>query len=126
MKIKQEDLNEFLDVCGLKSLKLSNTDYKNLKELYEVLQPFAEITDLAQGDNYVTLSMVIPSVYLLLDHLKNYSMQLQSNSHMKKFINELESMLKERFQGTFYIKFLIYDYNVNTYYKRNHPFDRKD
>ena len=41
----------------------------SLEELVEILQAFSEVTELMQGDNYVTVSCVVPSVVALLKYM---------------------------------------------------------
>ena len=53
---------------GFENLVLTNTEYNNLTSLAQILEKFEEITEITEGDKYSTVSMVIPSVYLLREH----------------------------------------------------------
>ncbi|XP_060774009.1 uncharacterized protein LOC132884202 [Neoarius graeffei] len=69
-----------------------------MKELCDVLQPFAEATDLTQGEKIVTVSSVLPCVLSLNHHLEKLRPQARFLGSM---IHSLQSSLKERFRGIF-------------------------
>jgi len=59
-------LTSVLQETNHPNLVLNVKERASLEELVEVLQPFAEVTELTQGDTYVTISCVVPSVVALL------------------------------------------------------------
>ncbi len=100
LKIKQSDLESYLAECGLSYLKLSVSDYRIMTELFEILEPFVEITDLAQGDSYVTISMVIPAVYELINHVDSFISKSSSlQASVRPFLTALKNDLQTRFEG---------------------------
>ena len=63
-----------------------------MKELCDVLQSFAEATDLTQGEKIVAVSSVLPCVN---HHLEKLKQQVGS------MIHSLQCSLKKRFRGIF-------------------------
>lgn len=47
-----------------------------LKDLCTLLEPFSEATGLTEGDHQATISMVVPTVLDLRNHLKNLEVQM--------------------------------------------------
>lgn len=59
------------DVCEeLEWDSLSYTDWALLKNIVDLLEPFASLTQLVSGDKYVTFSSVVPSLENLKLHLE--------------------------------------------------------
>jgi len=97
-------------VASLDPVKLStvlqDTDHANLilnvkeraslGELVDILQPFAEVTELMQGDKYVTISCVVPSVVALLKYLAGLSSRARFHGTMVKTLIE---SIQRRFSG---------------------------
>ncbi|KAL7373446.1 hypothetical protein ABVT39_006953 [Epinephelus coioides] len=79
-------------------LVFSVREWNMMKELCDVLQPFAEATDLTQGENIVTVSSVLPSVLSLNHHLEKLKQQVRFLGSM---IHSLQCSLKKRFLGIF-------------------------
>jgi len=48
------------------NLILNVKERGSLEELVDILQPFAEVTELTQGDEYITISCVVPSIVAVL------------------------------------------------------------
>ena len=65
------------------------SDWKLLKEMHELLFPFAQMTTLTSGETYVTLSKVIPCVLLMKSTLKKHVDNRSSLSNVAK------NMIKE-------------------------------
>lgn len=65
-------LNEILTDTNHQNLILAAKDMSQLKELVNILNPFAEATDLTQGENVVTLSCVVPIILSLRAKLEDY------------------------------------------------------
>lgn len=98
LKIKNEDLTRILTEINCSSLILNKNEYKILNELCELLEPFEYITNLAEGEKYVTISMVIPSVFELINHLRSFQKKNISNS-ISPLATKLLEELKQRFNG---------------------------
>ena len=49
---------------------LATSDWKHLENLHSLLKPFAQYTSLVSGEEYTTLSSIIPVVIELLLHLE--------------------------------------------------------
>ena len=64
-------LNELLRKENHTALILTNKETQQLRELTDILQPFAEATDLSQGDTYVTISYVVPLLMALQHKLQS-------------------------------------------------------
>ena len=62
-----------------------------MKEMIQILDPFEEATDLTQGDQYVLISLVIPSVVGLQKHL--YQVSSRYLSHL---VSNLATALENR------------------------------
>ncbi|CAG8817786.1 7056_t:CDS:1, partial [Cetraspora pellucida] len=57
------------DAKTLESLILNDTDLLGIKELVNLLKPFAHATKFMSGNNYPTLSMMLPTICKLQEHL---------------------------------------------------------
>jgi len=95
--IEKASLDSILTEQGFEKYVLSSAEYNILVSLADILDPFEEITELTEGDKYSTISMVIPSVYLLKEHLKTF----KSDKNLKSFIKKLDEELNRRFFGIF-------------------------
>jgi hypothetical protein len=51
---------------------LKNTDWIIVKDLVELLEKFAKVSEIISGEYYPTLSILFPCVEILKTHLKNY------------------------------------------------------
>jgi hypothetical protein len=51
------------------SLIVTQKELQQLREFVEILSPFAEATDIAQGSTYVTISCVTPILLSLVQGL---------------------------------------------------------
>jgi hypothetical protein len=80
---------------GFENLVLTNTEYNNLTSLAQILEKFEEITEITEDDKYSTVSMVIPSIYLLKEHLKSF----QDDKNLKNLVKKLNQELENRFAG---------------------------
>lgn len=76
------------------NLVLSKKELKQLNELVDILYPFAEATDLCQGDRNVTISCVVPVVLSLNRMLHE---KTQSTQNFSELIKKLHAGLHERF-----------------------------
>jgi hypothetical protein len=58
---------------------LKNTDWIIVKDLVELLEKFAKVSEIISGEYYPTLSILFPCVEILKTHLKN-SLRYQKSS----------------------------------------------
>ncbi len=80
---------------GFENPVLTNTEYNNLTSLAQILEKFEEITEITEDDKYSTVSMVIPSIYLLKEQLKSF----QDDKNLKNLVKKLNQELENRFAG---------------------------
>jgi hypothetical protein len=91
-------LSEVLNKASQSNLVLSNKEYQILQELVQILEPFAEATDVTQGDKSITISCVVPVIVSLDRILSDYSMTIKFLAPM---VRELHNSLFQRFRGLF-------------------------
>lgn len=87
-------LAELLRATEHKNLVFTPREIAMLIELVNILPPFAEATDLLQGDEYPTIGCVVPSVVGLYKCLQTFS---TTASYHTALVNALEASLCERF-----------------------------
>ncbi|RNA38879.1 zinc finger BED domain-containing 4-like, partial [Brachionus plicatilis] len=97
-KIKLSDLNEALELVDERNLRLSQSESSRLNDIIQILEPFEFVTNEIQGENYSTLSLAVPSIFQLLQHLNNFK---PINESLKSFITELKEQLSDRFKNIF-------------------------
>lgn len=98
LSFSHQELSSVVQDTGHNELVFSIREWNLMKELCDVLQPFAEATDLTQGEKIVTVSSVLPCVLSLNHHLEKLRPQARFLGSM---IHSLQSSLKERFRGIF-------------------------
>ena len=96
--IDQAKLGELLQQTSHKHLVLTSKEDSIVQELVDVLHPFAEATDLTQGDQVVTLSAVVPTVLCLRRFLLDIQRSVRCHGAT---VNELLHQLHERFYYLF-------------------------
>ena len=69
----KKTINDITNAIGDDSLSFNNTDFNVLEEIVNILEPFAEITTTCQSETAATISMVVPSIVHIIDHLKQTS-----------------------------------------------------
>ena len=77
---------------------LLKKELNQLQEFIHILQPFAETTDLTQGDTVVTISCVVPAVLSLA---RSFRTATAEGSNLTAFVNNLTQGLYDRFGGIF-------------------------
>lgn len=87
-------LTSVLQQTHHENLVISPKELSHLRDVIEVLRPFAEATDLCQGDTVVTISCVIPTVLSL-------SKILESKQFTGSLAKTLLQSLHSRFSGMF-------------------------
>jgi hypothetical protein len=80
------------------NLVLSTKDLSQLQELVSILAPFAEATDLTQGQNVVTISCVVP---ILLSLTKMLEAPPQRATVFTSLVKSLLQGLHDRFHDVF-------------------------
>ncbi|RMZ98488.1 hypothetical protein BpHYR1_036801, partial [Brachionus plicatilis] len=51
---------------------LNQSESSRLNDIIQILEPFEFVTNEIQGENYSTLSLAVPSIFQLLQHLNNF------------------------------------------------------
>lgn len=64
----RKPINDVYEELGWNAL--SHTDWTLLKQIVDLLEPFASYTQLVSGDKYVTFSSVVPCIEELKLHLE--------------------------------------------------------
>ncbi|XP_078021628.1 zinc finger BED domain-containing protein 4-like [Epinephelus lanceolatus] len=99
LSFSHQELCNVAQVTGHNELVFSVREWNMMKELCDVLQPFAEATDLTQGEKIVTVSSVLPCVLSLNHHLEKLKKQVRFLGSM---IQSLQCSLTKRFRGIFF------------------------
>lgn len=98
LKFDHLKLCTVLEKSGHKDISFTGREWNMLKELVEVLKPFAEATDLTQGEKVVTISTVVPCVLSLNHHLDKMKRRVQ---FLQGLVKSLQASLTRRFLGIF-------------------------
>jgi len=94
------DYKDLTEVCeDHKEALPTDREWSIMKELAEILSPFAQATDLLQGDKVVTISAVVPSILSLNHHLQRLASA--RDKYLMSMIKALQQSLKQRFSGVF-------------------------
>jgi hypothetical protein len=96
--LDQSKLSELLRENSHSNLVMTTKEFASLKELVAILEPFAEATNLAQGEYMITISCVVP-VLLSLD--RQLRMRLNDGGIATPLIHQLMHGLHERFRGLY-------------------------
>lgn len=92
----RKTIDEITDIIDNDELKFTQHDFIVLQEAVEILEPFAEITSRIQSESVVTISLVVPSIVHLIDHLKTIKPHM---SLLNKTCEQLEQSINKRFAG---------------------------
>lgn len=84
-------LEKVLQEMELDNLRLS--DWKTLQSIHQLLKPFAKYTALIRGENYTTISTVIPVIMEINMHIQ----EMKKNQDLATASNTLEREMKKRF-----------------------------
>lgn len=95
-QLDQTKLADVLREQSLHNLVLTQREHASLLELVEILDPFAEATDLCQGQSYTTIGCVVPCIVSLYKHLLHQ--EVHCKFHRPMVMALLES-LRKRFSG---------------------------
>ncbi|KAL1276314.1 hypothetical protein QQF64_035937 [Cirrhinus molitorella] len=88
------------EMCSFdfKNIVITTREWAQLRELCLILGPFAEATELTEGEKMITISMVVPTVLDLNTHL----IQMDSSKSLcRPLIRALQESLQQRFSGIF-------------------------
>lgn len=96
LSLEMSSLNALLEKEGHKNLIISAREWSQLTEACEILDPFAEATELTEGEKCVTISSVLPAVLKLQLHLQVFSVKAKYCAPMVK---SLTASLNHRFDG---------------------------
>ncbi|CAM4844568.1 unnamed protein product, partial [Rotaria magnacalcarata] len=96
INLDRKTIEEITDIIDDDELKFSNHDFHVLREAVDILGPYAEITVRVQTEKIATISLVVPSIVHLIDHLKNIRVRV---SLLTKICERLEQSINERFAG---------------------------
>uniref|UniRef100_A0A673CRU7 HAT C-terminal dimerisation domain-containing protein n=1 Tax=Sphaeramia orbicularis TaxID=375764 RepID=A0A673CRU7_9TELE len=89
LKCDATKLTAILQESGHKETAFTLREWSQIQELVRVLEPFAEATDLTQGEKVVTISAVVPCVLSLNHHLENLKENSSSDCQPLPFSDPL-------------------------------------
>ena len=69
-----------------------------MQELIHILEPFAEATDLTQGDKTISISCVVP---VILSPNKFIAEQAEKGGHLSGIVTNLAQGLHDRYRGVY-------------------------
>ncbi|XP_042571411.1 uncharacterized protein LOC122135602 [Cyprinus carpio] len=98
--ITELDHTTLTEMCSpdFKNVLITTREWAQLRELCLILGPFAEPTELTEGEKIITISMVVPTVLDLNTHL----IQIDSpKSLCRPLIRALRESLQQRFSSIF-------------------------
>ncbi|XP_058879449.1 uncharacterized protein LOC131737055 [Acipenser ruthenus] len=108
VSLDQYKLGQLLREQQLEHLLPTPRDHAALTEFVNVLQAFAEATDLVQGDQYTTIGSVMPSVIALHRHLKDLHGLIR---YQRSLVDALLQSLHIRFSGLFNLLQITQDHS---------------
>ena len=80
-----------------KMIPLTAADWKNARGYVDILKPFHTATKLEEGENYVTLSSVIPVISILHEKTSAYLKNRHNNGFGIMFARNMLASLEDRF-----------------------------
>lgn len=95
-RLDEVKLQELLQETGHPNLIFTSRDSSSLQELVNILDPFAEVTELVQSDQVPTLGCVVPSIVSLYNLMTDFSAKASLHAGLVRAL--LES-LTIRFRG---------------------------
>ena len=79
-------LTDLLKSTAHENLVLTTRELPQLQEVVDVLAPYAELTDVCQGDKSTTISCVVPGLLNLMQQPKEFE---QTTRHSETLIRSL-------------------------------------
>ena len=97
---KAANLSALTEVCGngFSEVVFAAREWNLLIEICDVLKPFADATDLTQGDKCVTISSVTLTILDLYGHLRK---SRSTVCYCRALCNVLLTSIQRRFCGIF-------------------------
>ena len=86
--LDQQKLTDLLKSTTHENLVLTTQELQQLQEVVDVVAPFAELTDVCQGDKSTTISCVVPGLLNLMQQLKELE---QTTRHSETLIQSLRN-----------------------------------
>ena len=96
LRIGKKTIQDITSAIGDDALSFSSSDFNVLKEVIEILEPFADITVICQSETIATISMVVPAIVHLVHHLKQMN---SKTSLLRKLVVQLDQSIKTRLSG---------------------------
>ena len=96
LRICKKTFQDITSAIGDDVLSFSSSDVSVLEEVIEILEPFADITIISQPETTATISMVVPAIAHLVDHLKQMN---SKTSLLRKLVVQLDQSIKTPFSG---------------------------
>jgi len=79
VNVDQQKLSDLLTTAH-ENLLLTTRELQQLQEVVEILAPFAELTDVCQGDKSTTISCVVPGLLSLMQLLNELEQTVRHTS----------------------------------------------
>ncbi|CAF3184086.1 unnamed protein product [Rotaria socialis] len=95
LSINKEDLEAIADTME-NPVRFSNSDFKIMEEIINILEPFHQISLKCQAEKVATASLVVPSIVHLLSHLQSFKEILPV---CQKLTQQLQYSIERRFAG---------------------------
>jgi len=88
VQLEPQKLQELLKTTAHENLQLTSRGQQQLQEIVDILAPFAELTDICQGEKTATVSCVVPGLVSLEQMLKQKEL---STRHSGSLIRKLHA-----------------------------------
>ncbi len=72
----------------LRKLMLNSTNWEEVDDIIELLQPFLDITEFLSGEKYISISSILPILFNIKDYI------LVTNDGDSDFLKELKDSVK--------------------------------
>lgn len=96
LHLGKETIEEITKTIDDDDLVFTNNDFSVLRELIDILEPFADITISCQSEIATTVSMVVPSIVHIIHHLAQMKMNVLL---LDKLLSQLKQSINLRFSG---------------------------
>jgi hypothetical protein len=97
-ELDQAKLCSLLQQSNHENLIMTSKEFQQLRELVSILEPFAEATDITQGEKTVTVSCIVPVILSLTKFLMSMLEQFKTFTTL---INNLLQGLYDRFSDIY-------------------------
>ena len=96
IRLRRKTTEEITNAVSDESLKFNSADFDVLEVTVDILEPLAKIRATCQSEMTATISMIVPSIVRIIDHLQQMD---HSVSLLKKLIIQLDHSVRARFAG---------------------------